>query len=210
MNQIPYTFTEAYAGCYQVPSMAMDARHVFILHGILSAWPFWNALELGSFCGASSTAFIEAINGGSKMNATFCDTQVTKSLIDVVENSDDMERVRITPEPSCQVLDSAEVFDFVLVDANHDVASVAPEIERLLIRRPLCVMAHDTNATAAGYVKAEGALMLKRTFEMADDYLTIEDAVNRPGEETSRGLFFATTSPDLHRIAAEIFAKWKD
>jgi predicted O-methyltransferase YrrM len=205
---VTYTFDGPYAACYSIRYMAMDERHVAMLHGVLSGWPFKNALELGSFRGASSTAFVEAINNGSPMVATFCDAEPTESLWSVVRNCSQPGRVRVTADLSWHVLESPETFDFVLVDANHDLESVTLELERLLIRKPLCVMAHDTNATRMGYPKAEGAHHLKRTFQQHDDYYCIEDAARREGEQTERGLFLATTDPALFRMAVEVFRVW--
>jgi predicted O-methyltransferase YrrM len=205
----PYPFFGSYAECYSNRDMAMDERHVYLLHSILLGWPFKNALELGSFRGASSTAFIEAINGGSEMIATFCDAAPTESLWSVVRNCEQPGRVRVTADLSWHVLESPETFDFVLVDANHDLESVTQELERLLVRKPLCVMAHDTNATRMGYPKAEGAHHLKRTFQQHDDYYCIEDAARREGEQTERGLFLATTDPALFRMAVEVYRSFK-
>lgn len=204
----PYTFDGPYAHCYANRAMAMDERHVFILHEILRAWPFQNALELGSFWGASSTAFIEAINRGMKMIATFCDINLTPGLIDVLDNCLHENQYRVTCEKSSNVLESGETFDFVLVDAGHTIADVAPELERLVIRQPLCVMAHDTNATNAGYKHAEGAKLLADTFRKMPGYLTLEDCQKRENEQTDRGLFFATSEPSLYAIAKQIFSEY--
>jgi hypothetical protein len=204
----PYAFIGPYAGCYDVPEVAMDRRHVFALREVLSAWPFRNALELGSFNGASSTAFIEAINAGSLRQATFCDTRPTESLWTVCRNCHRIGRVTITDRPSWQSLDSKEDYDFILVDACHDIASVTKELQRLIARRPLCVMAHDTNATAWGYPHAEGAELLKNTFANMQGYHCIEDGVHRDGERTERGLFLATWDAELYALASRVFERW--
>jgi hypothetical protein len=208
----PYAFAGPYAGCDVLPEVAMDRRHVFTLHGVLRCWPFISALEIGSFQGASSTAFVEAINSGEGLGeagvATFCDVSVTDSLLDVAANCRDPARVRVTPQPSWAVLDSALDFDFVFVDGAHDLQSVTLEANRLLRRRPLCVMAHDTSATAAGYSRCEGAAMLRRTFLNTPGYYCWEDDAARPGERTDRGLFLATTDEDLHRRARCVFERW--
>ncbi len=208
MIDTPYAFAGPYAGCYFMPEVSMDARHVFMLHDILCLGHFSEALELGSFSGASSTAFIEAINIEHLDRVTFCDVSIQESLVDVVLNCRFKDRTRVTPQPSWVVLNSKEPFDFVLVDAAHDAESVGLELKHLLRRRPRCVMAHDTNATAEGYSACEGAQMLKRSFESHPDYLCIEDSQRRPGERTERGLFFATTDEELYRIAREVFNKW--
>ncbi len=209
LEKPPYEFTGAYQNCYVHRPSAMDERHVYIVHEILSSYPFKNVLELGSYWGASSTAFVEAINKGREMIATFCDTLPTPGLWDVVGNCKHPEQVRVTKDLSWQVLESDEKYDFVLVDAGHDLKSVQAELQRLLIRKPLCVMAHDTNATEAGYAKCEGAAMLKAVFESIGDYqCCIEDCEKREGERTERGLFFATMSYHLYEKAQKIFEKW--
>lgn len=211
---LPYEFTDAYSGCYTDVAGAMDPRHVFIVHEILRAWPFQSALELGSYHGASSTAFVEAINAGHAMQATFCDVHPRPSLRAVLANG--KRNVRLTDAPSWDVLASFDFFDFVLVDAYHDAESVAKELQCLLVRRPLCIMAHDTNATAAGYPKCEGAALLKKTIAELPGYLSqpfyhcIEDKRVRDRERTERGLFFATTDARLYEGAKQIFARWED
>lgn len=204
----PYLFAGPYARCYANRDMAMDERHVFMLYSMLTERTWKNALELGSFCGASSTAFIEAVNQGTIGQATFCDFDLREPLLDVLGNCLYPDRIRLTKEPSWNVLESPEDFDFILVDANHDLESVTKELDRLLIRKPLCVMAHDTNAMRMGYRKCDGAHHLKRTFQQHPDYYCIEDAASRKGEQTERGLFLATTSPDLSRLAREVFRVW--
>jgi hypothetical protein len=207
----PYRFDLAYARCFAVPQMAMDKRHIFILHDVLCSWPFKSALELGSFNGASATAFVEAINKGVGLGesgiATLCDVAPTHSLMAVANNCVEYGRVRITPQPSCVVLETQDPYDFVFVDANHDAESVAKELMRLIVRKPLCIMAHDTNGTACGYPLCDGAKLLKDTFTSMG-WKTIEDSAKRDGEWTQRGLFLATQDNDLFNIAQAAFARW--
>jgi hypothetical protein len=195
-----------------LPDPAADVRHVFIIHEILKSWPFKSALEIGSFLGATATAFIEAIGSGEGLGAgggaTFCDVSVSDSLLDVVRSCKQPKTWQVTPQPSWAVLDSEIPFDFIFVDGAHDVDTVGLELKRLMRRRPLCVMAHDTNATDAGYSKCEGAKLLRDTFAADPGYRILEDVAKRPGERTERGLFFATTDADLHRVARGVFEKW--
>jgi hypothetical protein len=207
----PYSFTGPYSRCFDVPEVAMDRRHIFILHDILCSWPFENALEIGSFNGASSTAFVEAINKGEGLGelgkATFCDVRPTHSLIDVINNCRDPNRVKLTHRPSCDVLDRPDPFDFILVDGCHDAESVAKELMRLIVRKPLCVMAHDTSATETGYPACEGAKLLKDTFRSMN-WECLEDSDRRGGERTERGLFFATQNSELFDHAYDAFCRW--
>ncbi len=205
----PYAFTGPYAGCREFTEAAMDDRHIFIMHDILRAWPFKSALEIGCFNGASSTAFVEAINSGEGLGqsgtALFCDVSVRQSLVDVVGNCCLPERVQVTPQPSWAVLGSKVDFDFIFVDGNHDLDSVSLEIAKLKRRTPLCIMAHDTNATDAGYSQCEGAKRLREEFSAP---FALEDKQKREGERTERGLFFWTSSLPLYQRAETIFQKW--
>jgi hypothetical protein len=205
---VPYTFDGPYAHCLSDPRTAMDRRHIYMMHDILCAWPFTSTLEIGSYRGASATAFVEAINKGELMTATFCDVNITQSLCEVLWSCKDKSRVRTSSDPSWSVLDSDRKFDFVFVDGAHDLESVTLEVAGLLKRRPLCIMAHDTNAWASGYPHAEGAAMLAKLYRGKSDHYCLEDCAPRPGEETQRGLFFTTTSEELYRTAEDIFARW--
>ncbi len=205
----PYEFTGDYKDCFVDPKMAMDKRHIYLMHDILCHWPFESALEIGSFVGASGTAFVEAINKGAAMQAMFCDITLMPNLHKVLGNCKDQSRVETHRGKSVEALGSERYFDFVFVDGDHSLEGVKPEIEHLMRRRPLCVMGHDTNNTAIGYPMSEGALALKKKFLADAEYLCLEDKTKRDGEWTERGLFFATTNVDLFNIAKGIYDQWK-
>lgn len=183
----------------------MDERHVYTVFDVLCCWPFMAALELGSYDGASSTAFVEAMNQDLLFNVTFCDVHITPNLERVADGTHLV--CNFSCLPSWTLLEGDTPYDFILVDANHDLDSVSKELTHILRRQPLCVMAHDTNATRMGYPKAEGAQHLADTLRQHPAYQgkCIEDAVVRDGEETHRGLFFATTNQDLYDKARAIF-----
>jgi hypothetical protein len=209
MREAPYSFEiPAYAGCYTDDLGAgMDVRHVYMLHDILRlGWE--NPLEIGCFNGASSTAFIEALNAGRIARATFCEVCVRKSLASVLRNAKYPDQTRLTLQPSWQLLDVKESFDLIFLDAAHDLETVSLETAKLLRRRPKCLLAHDTSATAAGYGYCEGARFLKDTFVAQADYYCIEDNAKRDGELTDRGLFLATTDVGIYEKAKAVFAEW--
>lgn len=206
----PYRFDGLYAGCFATEadrSMAMDKRHIWMMHDVLMAHPFRHALELGSWKGASTSAFFEAIRAGHGMRFDFCDTMLQPNLLKIWHEHSSTATPWWTYSWKLLAVMQADVYDFIFVDANHDLESVRLELAELVRIRPLCLMAHDTNATAAGYPAAEGAALLKETFAGMDGYLCIEDSSKRPGEQTERGLFLATRSPELFAIASDIFAK---
>ncbi len=108
----PYEFTGPYAQCFTDRRTAMDVRHIYLMHEILRSWPFKNALEIGSYWGASSTAFVEAVNKGSRMNVVLCDITPTPNLVQVARNA--VDRVLVTNCPSTEILDLPVPFDWKL------------------------------------------------------------------------------------------------
>lgn len=204
----PYTFDGPYSGCYANRAMCVDERHVFVINEILRQWEFENPLEIGAYNGASTTAFVDAINRKPAMSAVICEIWPTESLLSVVRNAFAIYRPAIWEMPSWDALSKSNEFDFIFIDANHDLESVSKELVHLVHRKPLCVMAHDTSATESGYPRAEGAALLKQTFESMPEYHCIEDCEDRDGEETKRGLFLATTDPALFAVAQKAFEKY--
>lgn len=211
-EEILYTFDGPYADCYRCPSNCIDKRHAYLLHDILRSGMFCRALEIGCADGASSTAFIEAVNRTTLLRVTLCDVQLTNSLVSVAMNADDTERVIVANKPSTEVLADPQQhggpFDFVFVDGNHDFASVKAEYDLLRVAKPLAICAHDTSATLAGYPKAEGAEYLKRAIALEWGWLTLEDNIRRPDEATERGFFFATPNTEIYRRVKSMFYHW--
>ncbi len=207
----PYAFEGPYADCFEGTSAAsaMDKRHIFMLHEVLRVGGFRSTLEIGCYNGASSTAFIEALNGNFIECATFCEVSVRPSLIKVLKGCNRPLSARLTTQPSWAVLDTVEHYDFIFVDGGHDLDTVSVELKKLQRRRPLCVMGHDTAATVNGYGYCEGALLLADWFRGDPDYFTIEDNEKRTNERTERGLFFATTDSELHAKAQAAFNKYR-
>ena len=202
----PFEFDGPYAGCYVDRVLAMDKRHVYMLFEILCCWPFASVLEIGCCNGASSVAFIEAQNLLG-MHVTFCDPYRSQSFKRVLQCSIHGSML-ITTAKSTEVLAGDETYDMIFIDANHDLESVKPELDLLVKRQPLCVVAHDTNATEAGIDHCEGAQLLRDTFRGMPGYFSYEDCVKRPHELTHRGLFVATRSAELFARARCAMQKW--
>lgn len=212
LPDVPYEFTGPYEPCYRLRENCVDERHVYTIHDVLLAVPFQSALEIGCADGASSTAFVEAMNRRNTLRATFCDLVVTGNLQQVVNNTADKSRAHIVAGSSTQVLwNPAEFggpFDFIFVDGSHDFDSVAAELDAIREFKPLAIMAHDTGGMHYGNPACEGAAFLKRVIAMEWGWYTLEDDLRRDGEETHRGLFFATPSAGVFRRAKSVFRKW--
>jgi ADP-heptose:LPS heptosyltransferase/SAM-dependent methyltransferase len=190
-------------------SASVDPRHLFWMFDILAAGKFQHALEIGCLNGASSTAFVEAINRELLQRATFCDINLRASFRSVVDRAVNRELVHTYEGRSIDLLtDSTKAYDFVFLDGDHRLESVRPEVELLIEKRTLCVMAHDTNVHTFGYGDCDGTPYVKWRFQTAPGYYCLEDNVSRPGEDTRRGMFFATTSLDLFEAARASLRKW--
>jgi SAM-dependent methyltransferase len=187
---------------------SVDRRHLFWMYDILQGCRFEHALEIGCLNGASSTAFVEAINRGYLGRATLCDIELRPSLQQVVSQCTEPERVRTYQGRSVDLLRSQAGFDVIWVDGDHRLENVRAEVDLLLAQRPVCVMAHDTNAQAVTYPDCDGPPYLKWAFQTAAGYQCLEDNTVRPGEDTGRGMFLATTSSTVFDVAREALRKW--
>lgn len=197
-----------YPRIWECPQASLDPRHIAWLFDVLSSGYFQNALEIGCLNGASSTAFVEAINQERLAHATFCDLDIRETLNAVLSHCRFPERTATFTGRSIDLLDRQSGFDFVFVDGDHRWATVQAETERLLQRRPVCVMAHDSGADMAGMADCEGVPYLKWRFQTTAPYLCLEDNALRPGELTHRGLFLATTSPEVFEVARTSLLQW--
>jgi hypothetical protein len=100
-------------------------------------------------------------------------------------------------------LNSPTEFDFIIIDGDHRIDNTRNELEILKRRPPMCFMAHDTNSTACGIGWCEGPPLFKQWFQTTAPYLCLEDNFVREGEDTRRGMFLATTSPEIFEKARE-------
>lgn len=208
-ESIPYTFDGRYQRCYCLPQIAVDPRHVYTLFEVLNLGIVRHAVEIGCAFGASSTAFVEAMNRNTGLKSSFIEPTLQQSFLDVLNGSRN-GTFQVYEEPSVSVLQRIEPFDFIFVDGLHDLLSVYKEIHLIeqVREKLLIIAAHDTSASAHGYELAEGAEWLKRQVMLDWGWHCIEDAVKRDGEETHRGLFMGTPSRGVHRLLLQCFRKW--
>jgi hypothetical protein len=163
-------------------SWSMDLRHVRAIRWLVETYRPAAVLEIGSFEGYSSEALL--VPG---VAVHLCDTFVRDSVRRLAERPG----VDVTIH-ECGSLEAIEKTrcPWVVVDGSHDLETVVPEVE--LLEGTPTVIAHDTNATAAGYARCEGAMFLREHFGLDGRYRCFEDRAYRAGERTERGLFVAT------------------
>eukprot|EP00475_Leptophrys_vorax_P021232 TRINITY_DN28958_c0_g1_i5.p1 TRINITY_DN28958_c0_g1~~TRINITY_DN28958_c0_g1_i5.p1 ORF type:complete len:389 (+),score=-31.27 TRINITY_DN28958_c0_g1_i5:135-1169(+) len=81
LPQGSYDLSSYPAEIWDWSTASVDKRHLFWMYDILTAGKFRHALEIGCLNGASSTAFVEALNAGALQQATFCEENEKKKKI---------------------------------------------------------------------------------------------------------------------------------
>ena len=135
MKRIPYSFDQpAYDLCFRDPAEAMDKRHIFIVHQILASWLFVvGALELGSWLARELLRrLLRRSTAGRRCGRHSAMCQVTQGLQNVVNNCKNFAGGgwTIANLPSWELLPREDQYDFILVDAYHDIQSVSRRSRR--------------------------------------------------------------------------------
>lgn len=172
-----------------------DARHVEMLYAELASGRYGRALEVGCYHGYSTTAMLAAYRAGAISEVHLCDTTVRPELLRVIAHyggDRPGSRVHVNEKRSVDLLAGYTSFDFAFIDGDHAEETVREELRLLVAAGVRTIALHDT-APAAGtkYGVAPGP-RLARGYLEAHGYACREDAEERPGERTERGLLIAT------------------
>ena len=188
----------------------MDARHAGMIYKLMMTGRFRNVLEIGSWNGHSTSAFVQAQIDGADFRLTVCDIEIRPLLREVISRAP--RPVRILQCKSIEAIDIE--YDLILVDGDHRLCVVAPEIECLLKCGTPSILAHDTaveeNPLLPTIKWFDGSRHLAEVFRYHGEYRTLEDKKKRPGEWTERGLFFATRLKNVLDDAAQIWREQAD
>lgn len=192
-------------------SWGMDVRHILILHNILLFPSISRALEIGTHYGLSTTAFIEAnIKRNDKLEIHLCDIKFEDSARRLCQEITD---VRLHELRSSDYLQNSPKFDFALLDGSHIAEDVEDEFEYLCLNGIDTLMLHDVNTQLLPENNEtpwfDGPMFLKQKLMASPDWLCLEDSLYREGENTERGLFFATTKKIIYDEASTIFEYFK-
>lgn len=110
---------------------------------------------------------------------------------------------------SVDYLATAEHIDFALLDGSHISEDVEDEFEYLSMNDIQSVLLHDTCTQTLPKNKDkpwfDGPLFLKNKLMASPNWLCIEDAFHRKGEQTERGLFFAIQNIYCYTQAIKVF-----
>lgn len=179
----------------------MDARHVELIYRLVKAGLFRNILEIGSWNGFSTSAFVQAQQEGADFELTVCDVEVRPRLMEVLRRSP--KEITIRETKSIHAINKN--YDLILVDGDHRLSVVADEIDALLRCNIPSILAHDTSACVPWF---DGSRHLANVFRYHTSYESIEDNKKRPGEWTERGLFFASRYTETFKAAKSIWEEF--
>lgn len=169
------------------PPMAMDYRHVEMLHAeILKARPKV-AVEIGSHKGHSLVAFLAAMDELPEMQMYVNETHVTTELVDLIYASGERGRVHVSSRP---IWTDHFTPDFVFIDGDHGIPALA-DLAWCLARGVRTIAMHDTR-TASRLPECWGAATAAGLLRQMPGRTWTEDWEDRPGEWTWRGFGVST------------------
>lgn len=167
---------------------SIDARHRDWLYYEMLTGKYRRVLEIGSHKGYSTQAFLDALAAGAVDEVHLCELEPTPELLSLIDGKPGITLHRC---PSVELLERDSRWDLVFVDGDHQPETCLREAEILIAAKVPAVFAHDTSADPVKYPGCEGPPLAKRVYEAAG-YCLEEDARNRPGERTDRGMLLAT------------------
>jgi len=183
-----------------------------ILYNILLSNRYARVLEIGSYYGASTTAFIEALDQGCQFELHLCDICFKDIVRRLCEKHFVEGKVFFHECASSDYLMKAPAFDFAFLDGSHIAEHLQDEFELLSMQNTETYVLHDTRTQLLPESKYtpwfDGPLLISNKLKSSPDWLCLEDSIDRQGEQTKRGLFFATKNLDQYMSAKGIFNYW--
>jgi len=181
--------------------MCADARHIACLREICLGTDWKHALEVGSWTGCSTVAFLAGLGSGSIEWFSACDVGFTDEFHEATRG----HPVALLQHRSVEVLAGEGDFDLIFVDGDHSLETGIEEAKQIIRRQPRCVVAHDFNSMHVGFGNCEGPAHLHAEL-IRDGWVVISDMKDRAGEVTKRGFMAATKDPDLIPALERAFA----
>jgi len=165
--QADVTFPEMDTWWSVGPEMRMVLYHILKL-GLHS-----NVLEIGSYNGYSTAAFLAALDHGANFSLTVCDIDIKPQVRKMAER----HPVTFLQARSEEIIDGK--YDLIFVDGDHSLPAVSREIMLLLHHKVKTIIAHDTmppgkHAGPVMYNQDQrhvwGSNFLKQVFDAHRDY----------------------------------------
>lgn len=184
-NFEPYRFTLCGS------TAPMDEMHIHMLREALrKSKPNHVAVEIGSWRGASTSAFIDAINCGELGHLHIIETRPKPELYQVIALCQKPECITLHTNPSWDLESPIRKADFVFIDGDHKWAALADTLQAMAWgAETICI--HDTHAWPE-VPDCWGAHTAANILRRAVGRSFVEDKEDRPSTLTRRGLLIST------------------
>jgi hypothetical protein len=183
ITNIPYAGT--LDGAHSNPPWNMDVIHIQQLYRLCHRIRPRVVVEVGSYMGASTSAFVEAMRDGYVEQLYCYDIKPTVELQRVVEAAPKGNAAILTqPYPK-----APRYADLIFIDGDHGWPAVEDALAAVLMGCPHIVL-HDSNAINVG-MGCGGVDKVVKLLQQAPDLRCHHDYVKRAGLFTHRGLFYA-------------------
>ncbi|WP_050024700.1 class I SAM-dependent methyltransferase [Verrucomicrobium sp. BvORR034] len=183
----------------RIGPMATDKRHIGWMRTLLLSRKWRASLEVGCLGGASSVAFVDAVNERALMHAHFCDKRFTREFHQVAQKCWGAYTLHEEDSYECLSRFSKHELEFVYVDGDHSIETLQREYHQLARLKPAVVAAHDVvGDDGPGYLMVQ----LQR-----DGYFCLVDCKRRKGEGTHRGFLIACRDYDDYQLALEAYRR---
>ncbi|MEO8825165.1 MAG: hypothetical protein ABI443_04950, partial [Chthoniobacterales bacterium] len=142
-------------------------------------------VEVGSFRGASTAAFIQVLNERPDLTLDCYDISITPELHRVREMCINPERVTLHQKYLPEDLRLGRN-DMIFIDGDNGMSAFR-DLLIAAINNPLCIAMHDTE----GYYNALGSTNAACILLCAKNRRAVLDSQKRDGELTQRGIIFS-------------------
>ena len=191
ITNIPYPYTLDTDPRHPWP-WHMDAIHIQQLYRMCERIRPRTVVEVGSYKGASTSAFVEAMKDG-----------LIQSLICYeIRPTDELSRLLFNDWPTGAIELNSHAYpiipkyaDLILIDGDHEAGAVADTLAALCMGCPHIVM-HDSNSHTLG-LGCHGVRQAVGLLKAHDGRKWCEDITERPGMHTQRGLFYSRERESL-------------
>lgn len=171
----------------QNPPWHMDQTHVKMVYQEALKFKTGRIMEIGSYAGYSSSAFVQAINEGCSFELHLVDPQPDERLLKVINKCKKKKNIVLHTCPSHEV---KLMCDLVLIDGHHGAPAIGDLAQALAYQTKTIIM-HDSQTYHLGLADCWGAALAADILKTATNREWVEDKKKRRGEFTERGLLIS-------------------
>ena len=181
-NKYKYTLDTA----HEMP-WNMDILHISMLKRAIPKDAI-RIIEIGSYRGASTAAFVEALNEGKNFELHLIEPKPQEQLYRLINKCE--KRANIVLH-KCRSHDVFLQCDMVLIDGSHDWPALHDIARSLAMGTPVIAM-HDTRTYLYGQSDCWGAYEAGKILRNCPSRKWQEDCKPRRGMHTHRGFLIST------------------